>query len=299
VEYEPDNNIALKCLYKLNYVNYEGKWIPSSARQALVEKKIQQLLTQLKNKDKKQRQSAKDELAEIDITDKINLFTRHLNDPDEETRMYLVQSMNEINPYQVKLIVSIVPVLVKTSLEDKSENVRESAFSTATKLHKEIALHYYGESVFKSDNATRIKAIDALKRLVNSTPALSDTQKDWATYYLVVTMQKVTAIINARKVEMKGIRTIPLQFEATPPAMGLPVVTRINIDLPWTSSIGISTIIPIPTGMTVELASEQMGYIGQAMESLTDQKFGRDYNKWIAWWNERVKSKNKSEKKGD
>jgi len=281
IEKDPGNEPALNYLNSLDYTFYEGKWMPRSKRQTLAENKFRKLLSQLKSKNEKERISAKEEMDKMDIADKINPLIKYFESADAGTKTSLIQSISKLPPYDLTNVSTVVPFLVKTSLADKNENVKEAAFSSAIKVHKELALHYYGSAVFKTDNTARQEAIDNLNRI----PDLTDKEKDFASFYLIATMQKLKLIIySAKKVDLGEMRTLPLRYEYLPRG----IVSQVTIELPTYSRINVSTTISMPMGMTLELAQGQMDPLSKTLGALTGQNFGADYSKWVAWWNKKV-----------
>lgn len=283
LKYASEDERVISYLDNLGYVNYEGQWITREAKQGLIERKVWQLLTQMKNNDEDKQKFAKVELEKISFSDKVNVLTHSLNDPNEDMRFYAVQELGEGN------VNSVITPLVKVSLVDKSQKVREKAFITVAKIDKQACIHQYGTWAFNHDDASRIDAVDALKQLVKSDISNQAViQSESATYYLISTMYRITAFIQVRKKELQGMA--PRSFTINPPDT---IPGQYTMDLPWIRSTGISSMTTIPTGMTIEL-EKQLDHVTKVLEDSTGQKLGNDYSKWMSWWNENIKSdKNK------
>jgi hypothetical protein len=274
IQHEPEHQAACQMLETLGFVNYEGKWLTLEERHFTIEKKARQLLDKIGSKNEKERAEAKEELSKIEPEDKINPLVKGVSSKNEEIKMYSMQSLGEIK------YVPIVPLLVEISLQDKSERVKEQAFSAAATINKEEAVYQYGYWALKRDDASRKTAIDALKKLTDA------SQPDWnasltktATYYLILTMYRVTVIIQTKKIELQGLRN----FSISP---GSPY----SFQLPQADSSGLSTVATVPAGMIAELESH-LEHLGNTLESITSQKMGKDYEKWVAWWQENYKEK--------
>ncbi|MEK7449513.1 MAG: HEAT repeat domain-containing protein [Planctomycetota bacterium] len=269
IKHVPEDKTAPSYLRLMDYDYYDGQWRPAKEIAQLEEKRTTQLLTHLKSKNEEKQAEAKTGLAKIKPIFKINPLVKALKDPEENLRTYAIDSLIEINRKE------LVPFLVESSIMDKSEAVREQALNAVQKIAVKESIPWYGYFAENGNGLARLRSVNALGALKQ--PA--------AVPYLVQTMYRVTILLRGEKVSQKDLRNFRIDT-GDRYGDGSPIPDNaLSLQLPWIERVSINTIATVPAGGEISLVN-QLEATAQALEGITGEKLGTDYEKWVAWYEE-------------
>jgi len=264
---DPANPLALTNLREMGFVLSHQQWQPIVDALQTNEILTHQLLNQLKTYNPVKRQEAMEELDKIEPICKLRPFIKTLQiDPVESVRVYVAEKLGEFKE------APVIPYLVKKSLEDESETVRNNALDSIKKIGFNESIPWYLYFLeHHPDETTLVRITEILATFGNHNKAV------------------VTALL--RKMNYQTANN-PKIFPVAPAPIPLDKKQTLNIN----STIIELPLIELPRKSPDRTTSEfnpmdstrqqtQLKAISDALIKITGQDFGTDYVKWLRWWN--------------
>ncbi len=256
---DPKYKGALAQLKEMGYVFYHDQWRPLGEVFPHQERLIIRLLDYLKFYDPKKSKEARAELEAIEPFYKLRPFIKYLQvEPWDKIRDYIVKELATTEEPKV------IPYLVKTSLLDDSETVRNNAFDSIAKIDPQASIPWY---IYFLDNNPGAPATLRATRILGEIGSLDS--------------RVITALL-------RRMYRINLGNQAAQniPAPALPKMFTLDTDKKENLLLG-TVKIEMPD---IELADikteEQLNSVASSLAKVTGKNFGKDYTSWNTWWQE-------------
>lgn len=306
IKHEPEQPLARQLL---GFVKYQDCWVTPDEFNKIKEDESEKLLSQIKSSKEGEREELIKCFKEIDIAYKIRPLIKALQDSSENLQVFAIKEIQDSRE------TIAVPYLVRASLTAGKDSVRNKAVSAIKDLDVKESIPWYGYYINKTRNSfnelIRERAIQCLGDLGGGIET---------TNCLIWTMYSVLLDINFQVVTpngpFPGLTSRRVQF-TNPSASGsnppISLMGSVVYELPDVNFMGIKTTFKSPAGGNISvddpltialpgynpqkntsktgLLEYQLELCGNALEKVTGQTFGTDYEKWRAWYNENNKVK--------
>ena len=290
---EPDNVLARQML---GYVKYQNKWMTIQEYARTREKEGEKILQKMKTAKDSEKGGLIKSFKEIETPCKMKPLVNALLDSSEAVQLFAVSELRETKERPA------IPYLVRASLVAEKESVRKASFDAVKDWDKKEANVYYSYYSQSVGNAFEGQVRGrALQSIIDS--GISEIDSDvvgslmWTMHGLMCEIKTQLVTANA-PYTLPNLRTRSVNYTNPnyPPYGGtvapISLMGSYNIELPDVSFQGIHTRVKLPATGSISL-ERQLFLAGRALEVMTAQNFGTDYNKWLAWWQEYNKSNKK------
>jgi hypothetical protein len=290
VRKEPDNVFAHQML---GHVKYQNKWMTMQEYAKVREKECEKILQKMKTTKDSDKGDLIKSFKEIEIPCKMKPLVNTLLDSSESMKLFAISELKDTKEK------SAIPYLVRASLIDEKESVRKASFDTVKDWDRKESNTYYSYYSRTAGNAFDGQLRGrALQSIIDS--GVSEIDSDvvgsvmWTMHGLMCEIKAQLVTANA-PFTLPNLRTASVNFTnpTFPPYGGtvapISLMGSYNIELPDVSFQGIHTRVKMPASGSISL-ERQLFLAGRALEAMTAQNFGTDYNKWLAWWQDYNKS---------
>lgn len=274
------------------FVRYKNEWITKAEKERReAEDRVHVLLMKAVGHDAKVAEAAKAELDTIPPAYRVSGALAKVGDSQRPIRRLAIDLIGAAMPgleetaksggydeqmKYVELKWKAVERLVRSSVADRDEGVRKSAFAAVKSFGSQEAVPWLEKALVEEVGGARIRAALGLEEL-GERPAVA---------YLIYTLYYVTMEIRATMAQLDpgpvtaGIYPLNVQtFLGQNAAQTL--TANVQIETPRMRLVRVRTTVTAPGGETIEMERDA---IVHALQGITQAKLGPDTKAWLAWW---------------
>ncbi|MBI3098354.1 MAG: hypothetical protein HYY93_08960 [Planctomycetes bacterium] len=275
------------------FVRYKNEWIPKAEKERREgEERVQVLLMKANGYDAKAAAAAKAELETIPPEYRVAGALTKMGDSMRPVRRMAIDLIGGAMPgveeawaknggyadqmKYVELKWKVVERLVRSTVADRDEEVRKSAWATVKSFGSQEAVPWLEKSLVEGVGGERIR----------SALALEDLGERASVAYLIYTLYYVTIEIRATVAQLDpGPVTAGIYPLNVSTFLGQnadqTLVARVQIETPRIRIASVRTTVTAPGGETIEMERDA---IVHALQGITEAKLGPDTKAWLAWW---------------